>query len=288
VNGEYVPRAGRPCTDCKNGIDHRSSPPKKCLEGDGTGAVVSDEERSRLKLEHMLSMELPVSITGKVGRLMADEAAVKRQEELAALETAFYAERGIRARGGAPPLERKLTEGQQEIEGTIAERLRRQQEDPTPRVGDPCIQCRDGIDWLKSPTQKCLECNGTGMVVSEEERSKLKLDQLLSLELPVAITGKVGQLMADEAAAERRKELVALETAFYAERGIRAKGRKGRWVLIHPQEALLQQARALQQSAGWWWNTGWPGWSIWASASPAISVESRRNSNCTWRPRWPS
>ena len=21
----------------------------------------------------------------------------------------------------------------------------------------------------------------------------------------------------------------------------------------------------------WWWNTGWPDWSIWASASPAIS-----------------
>ena len=32
---------------------------------------------------------------------------------------------------------------------------------------------------------------------------------------------------------------------------IPAKGRKGRWVLIHPQEALLQQARALQQSAGY-------------------------------------
>ena len=30
---------------------------------------------------------------------------------------------------------------------------------------------------------------------------------------------------------------------------ISPKGRKGRWVLIHPQEALLQQARALQQSA---------------------------------------
>ncbi len=32
---------------------------------------------------------------------------------------------------------------------------------------------------------------------------------------------------------------------------ISAKGRKGRWVLVHPQEALLQQARALQQSAGY-------------------------------------
>ncbi len=32
---------------------------------------------------------------------------------------------------------------------------------------------------------------------------------------------------------------------------ISAKGRKGRWVLIHPQEALLQQARALQQSTAY-------------------------------------
>ena len=32
---------------------------------------------------------------------------------------------------------------------------------------------------------------------------------------------------------------------------IPAKGRKGRWVLIHPQETLLQEARALQQSAGY-------------------------------------
>ena len=32
---------------------------------------------------------------------------------------------------------------------------------------------------------------------------------------------------------------------------IAAKGRRGRRVLIHPQEALLQQARALQQSAGY-------------------------------------
>ena len=32
---------------------------------------------------------------------------------------------------------------------------------------------------------------------------------------------------------------------------ISAKGRKGRWVLIHPKEALLQRARALQQSAGY-------------------------------------
>ena len=32
---------------------------------------------------------------------------------------------------------------------------------------------------------------------------------------------------------------------------ISAKGRRGRRVLIHPQETLLQQARALQQSAGY-------------------------------------
>ena len=32
---------------------------------------------------------------------------------------------------------------------------------------------------------------------------------------------------------------------------ISPRGRKGRWVLIHPQEALLQEARALQQSAAY-------------------------------------
>ena len=32
---------------------------------------------------------------------------------------------------------------------------------------------------------------------------------------------------------------------------ISPKGRRGRWVLIHPQETLLQQARALQRSAGY-------------------------------------
>ena len=32
---------------------------------------------------------------------------------------------------------------------------------------------------------------------------------------------------------------------------ISPKGRKGRWVMLHHQEALLQQARALQQSAGY-------------------------------------
>ena len=68
---------------------------------------------------------------------------------------------------------------------------------------------------------------------------------------------------------------------------ISAKGRKGRRA-IHPQEAL-EEARALQQSAGyyleyrarrWWWNTGWPDWCSWAFASPA-SVP-RRDSSCTW------
>ena len=51
---------------------------------------------------------------------------------------------------------------------------------------------------------------------------------------------------------------------------IAAKGGKGRRVQIHPQEALLQQARALLQSAlpttsieraKWWQSIGWRGWS---------------------------
>ena len=59
-------------------------------------------------------------------------------------------------------------------------------------------------------------------------------------------------------------------------------------MLIHPQEALLQEAgpcnRALPttniEGAERWWNTDWPGWSIWASASLGISDAPRRNSSC--------
>ena len=77
---------------------------------------------------------------------------------------------------------------------------------------------------------------------------------------------------------------------------IAAKGRKGRRVLIHPQEALLQEARALHRAlpttnierAEWWQSIGWRGWSNWASASPATSVGSKPDSRCTWRPRWPT
>ena len=76
---------------------------------------------------------------------------------------------------------------------------------------------------------------------------------------------------------------------------IAAQGRKGRRVLIHPQEALLQQARALQQSADY---DEYRARRVvvehrlarlvqLASASPVTSVRSRRNSSCIWRPRWP-
>ena len=77
---------------------------------------------------------------------------------------------------------------------------------------------------------------------------------------------------------------------------ISAKGRKGRWVLIHPQEALLQEARALQQSAGY---DEYRARRVVVEhrlarlvhlgiASPAISVGSRLDSSCTWRSRWPT
>ena len=34
----------------------------------------------------------------------------------------------------------------------------------------------------------------------------------------------------------------------------------GRTVRLHPQEAMLKQARTLQKSVGWWWSTGWLAW----------------------------
>ena len=77
---------------------------------------------------------------------------------------------------------------------------------------------------------------------------------------------------------------------------VAAKPGTGRTVQLHPQEALLQQARALQQSeafvesgsAAWWWSTGWRGWSSWESASPATSAVPKPGSSCTWPPPWPT
>ena len=68
---------------------------------------------------------------------------------------------------------------------------------------------------------------------------------------------------------------------------VAAKPGTGRTVQLHPQEALLQQARALQRarplpstgSAAWWWSTGWRGWSNWESASPATSAASKPGSS---------
>ena len=77
---------------------------------------------------------------------------------------------------------------------------------------------------------------------------------------------------------------------------IAAKGRKGRRVLIHPQEGLLQEAGLCSRAPpttsterdAWRWNTGWPDWCSWGFGSPAISAGSRRDSSCIWRPRWPT
>ena len=63
-------------------------------------------------------------------------------------------------------------------------------------------------------------------------------------------------------------------------------GRDG-GVLIHPQEGMLQEAPGLcsrappttniERGRVGGGNTGWPDWSSWASASPAISAGSRRD-----------
>ena len=76
---------------------------------------------------------------------------------------------------------------------------------------------------------------------------------------------------------------------------ISPRGRKGRWVLIHPQEALLQEARALQQSAAY---DEYRGLRVVVELRLARLVQLgirqsryfgrvKTNSSCTWRPRWP-
>ena len=54
--------------------------------------------------------------------------------------------------------------------------------------------------------------------------------------------------------------------------------------------APYSRARPLPNtgSGGWWWSTGWRGWSNWESASPAISAASKPGSSCTWPPPWPT
>ena len=77
---------------------------------------------------------------------------------------------------------------------------------------------------------------------------------------------------------------------------IAAQGRQGRRVQIHPQEALLQQARALQQSADY---DEYRARRVVVehrlarlvqhgpSGRPATSSRVQaRNSSCIWRPRW--
>ena len=41
-------------------------------------------------------------------------------------------------------------------------------------------------------------------------------------------------------------------------------------------------------SAGWWWSTGWRGWSNWESAKHATSAASKPGFSCTWLPPWPT
>ena len=75
-----------------------------------------------------------------------------------------------------------------------------------------------------------------------------------------------------------------------------AKGRKGRQVLIHPQEACCRRPGPCSRaptttSTGddeWWRSIDWLGWSSWVSARRATSDGSRPSSSCTWRPPWPT
>ena len=76
---------------------------------------------------------------------------------------------------------------------------------------------------------------------------------------------------------------------------IAAQGRKGRRVLIHPQEGMLQQARALQQSGDY---DEYRARRVVVEHRLARLVQLgirqaryfgrvKRNSSCIWRPRWP-
>ena len=63
---------------------------------------------------------------------------------------------------------------------------------------------------------------------------------------------------------------------------------RGRLYCSRPGPCSRVRPLASTGSAGWWWSTGWRGWSNWESAKHATSGAPRRNSSCTWRPRWPT
>ncbi len=85
------------------------------------------------------------------------------------------------------------------------------------------------------------------------------------------------------------------------------RGQGGRTVQVHPQEALLQQARELQTTPAFdearrrrqvvehtkrdgdarWWNTASHAWCNWAFAKRATSGAPRPCSRCAWQRRWP-
>ena len=68
-----------------------------------------------------------------------------------------------------------------------------------------------------------------------------------------------------------------------------AKGRKGRQVLIHPQEACCRRLGRCSRAPitistgndGWWRSIDWPDWSSWASGRRATSDGPRPGSSCT-------
>jgi len=70
----------------------------------------------------------------------------------------------------------------------------------------------------------------------------------------------------------------------------RAGPEKGRTVALHPQERLLQEARALQNSPefGRWPNIAWRGWFSWGSVKLATSGEERRCFKREWPRQWPT
>ena len=83
--------------------------------------------------------------------------------------------------------------------------------------GDPCLHCKDGIDWRGGEPKKCLKYYGAGRVLTEDEKLKLQLNHTLNL------PGGGESVKTSDAytAAE-------LEARFLAERGISARpGIKG-------------------------------------------------------------
>ena len=115
---------GDPCIYCTDGVDRRGREPRKCLKCYGVGHVLTEDEKVKLSLEHLLNIPgADESVRDSVAYdLVSFDRAVAdvSSESAADLEDRFLAERGIAARHKLPHEGGKKSKQARELEELLA------------------------------------------------------------------------------------------------------------------------------------------------------------------------